>query len=228
MPTKESPMTFVPLPREFYQPSARIVARDLLGHLLLRRTSKGLFGGAIVETEAYLCEDDPACHGAVGETSRNRVMWGEPGYGYVYYIYGNYHCFNTVCRPKGFAEAVLVRAIEATVGEEIMRQLRPVEQAKDLTNGPGKLCLALGIDRKLDGVDICSANSPLFVARNPNITAFLRQTGPIVTTTRIGITKAADLPLRFYLQGSHYISRKAKPPVAPSKRSNPGKPPNSA
>ena len=96
-------MEFTPLPRKFYEPSAAIVAERLLGHWLIRRTPHGLCGGAIVETEAYLCKDDPACHGAVGETPRNRVMWGEPGFGYIYYIYGNYHCFNAVCHQKGVA-----------------------------------------------------------------------------------------------------------------------------
>src|SRR5687768_14089444 len=104
-------MKFVPLPRSFYEPSAAVVAPQLLGHWLIRKTKAGFCGGAIVETEAYLCKNDPSCHGAVGETARNRVMWGEPGYGYVYYIYGNYHCFNAVCLPKGFAEAVLIRGV---------------------------------------------------------------------------------------------------------------------
>jgi DNA-3-methyladenine glycosylase len=201
-------MKFIPLPRPFYAPSAEIVAPQLLGHWLLRRTPKGICGGAIVETEAYLCKNDPSCHGAVGETPRNRVMWGENGHGYVYYIYGNYHCFNAVCRPRGIAEAVLVRAVEATFGEEILRAFRPVAETQNLTNGPGKLCVALDIDRNLDGVDLCDADSALFIARNPMLELFRKERGPTITTTRIGITKAADLPLRFYLDGSPFISRR--------------------
>jgi DNA-3-methyladenine glycosylase len=202
-------MEFSPLSRSFYQPTAAIVARELLGHFLIRRTEQGICGGAIVETEAYLCENDPSCHGAVGETSRNRVMWGEPGFGYVYYIYGNYHCFNTVCRPKGVAEAVLVRAVEVQFGEEIMQRLRPAKELHNLTNGPGKLCIAMDIDRNLDGVDLCDTNARLFVAKNPERRRFLKERSPVVTTTRIGITKAADLPLRFYLEGSPFVSKRA-------------------
>lgn len=215
-------MKFSALPRSFYQPTAAEVARELLGHWLVRRTAKGFCGGAIVETEAYLCENDPACHGAVGETPRNRVMWGEPGYGYVYYIYGNYHCFNTVCRPKGIAEAVLVRAVEANFGEEIMREFRAVQETSNLTNGPGKLCDAMDIDRKLDGVDLCDVNSPLFVARNLTLELFRKERGPIITTTRIGITKAADLPLRFYLEGSAFISRRISMKLKTKSRISPG------
>src|SRR5262245_5757234 len=102
-------MKFVPVPKSFYEPSAAAVAPMLLGHWLIRRTAKGLCGGPVVETEAYLV-GDPASHGFVGETNRNRVMYGPPGHAYVYLIYGNYFCVNTVCQPKGRAEAVLIRA----------------------------------------------------------------------------------------------------------------------
>ena len=125
-------------------------------------------------------------------------------------MYGNHWCFNVVCRPAGIAEAVLVRALEPAVGLDLMRARRPVANPHDLTNGPGKLCAAMDIDRSLDGVDLCDASSPLFIARNPALKSFLQQCGPIVTTTRIGITKAASLPLRFYLEGSPYISRRVK------------------
>ena len=198
-----------PLPRRFYEPSARVVAPALLGHWLIRRTANGLCGGPIVETEAYLV-GDPACHGAPGPTERNRVMFGEPGHGYVYLIYGNYYCMNTVCRPPGVAEAVLIRAVEVVLGEEWMRRRRPVDAARELTNGPGKLCQALDIDRDLDGVDLCDVCSPLFIARNPALRTFRRQRGPVVITARIGLTKAADLPLRFYLEGSVFVSQRKR------------------
>ena len=199
--------SFKPLPRRFYEPSAKVVAPALLGHWLIRNTANGPCGGPIVETEAYLV-GDPACHGAPGPTARNRVMFGTPGHGYVYLIYGYYFCMNAVCRPPGVAEAVLIRAVEAAVGEEFMRQRRPIEAARDLTNGPGKLCLAMNIDRSLDGVDLCDANSPLFIARNPAVEKFRKERGPVVTGTRIGLTKAANLPLRFYLEGSAYVSQR--------------------
>ena len=198
--------SFRPLPRRFYEPSAQAVAPALLGHWLVRNTPNGPCGGPIVETEAYLI-GDPACHGAPGPTARNRVMFGEPGHGYVYLIYGNYFCMNVVCQPPGVAEAVLIRSIEVALGEVSMRRRRQVDAVRDLTNGPGKLCLALDIDRRLDGIDLCDAKSRLFVARNPAVLKFRQERGPMVTTTRIGLTKAAHMPLRFYLEGSPFVSK---------------------
>jgi DNA-3-methyladenine glycosylase len=205
---------FNPLPQTFYRPSAETVAPRLLGHWLVRRTKNGFCGGPIVETEAYLV-DDPASHGFVGQTSRNRVLYGPPGYAYVYFIYGTYFCVNAVCREAGHAEAVLIRAIEAEFGVEQMMARRPVGKSILLTNGPGKLCVALDIDRKLDGENLCIAKSDLFIAANPEVDAFRRKRGPVVTTTRIGITKAAHLPLRFYLAGSAFISKPAPQSIAP-------------
>ena len=202
------PSPLRPLPRDFYEPSADIVAGRLLGHWLVRNTPAGPAGGPIVETEAYLC-DDPACHAAPGLTPRNRVMFGPPGHAYVYFIYGNHYCVNAVCRPAGIAEALLIRAIEAEWNPAFMRRQRPVRDVRQLTNGPAKLCQALAIDRKLDGVDLCDSAGPLFIARAPGLAPFLRERGPVVTTTRIGITKAAHLPLRFYLAASPYVSRLA-------------------
>src|ERR1041385_6262327 len=109
------------LPKSFYEPSAKVVAPLLLGHWLIRNTGAGPCGGIIVETEAYLT-DDPACHAAPGPTPRNRVMFGAPGHGYVYLIYGYHFCVNAVCRPAGVGEAVLVRAIEPLFGEDFMRR----------------------------------------------------------------------------------------------------------
>ena len=198
-----------PLPMSFYKPSAKVVARKLLGHYLVRRTPEGYCGGEIVETEAYLV-GDPACHAYPGETKRNRVMWGEPGRGYVYLIYGFYHCFNTVCRPAGEAEAVLVRAVEAKWGIPWMLGNRPVEQMKHLTSGPGKLCVAISIDRRHDGVNLCEDASEIYVAENPEVASFRRKNGPVIVTTRIGINVGADLPLRFYLDKSEFVSKRAK------------------
>ena len=198
----------VPLPRKFYEPSARVVAPKLLGHWLIRRTPRGPCGGPIVEVEAYI-KGDPAAHSFIGLTPRNRVMWGPPGHSYVYFIYGNHYCVNAVCRPAGAAEAILIRAVEPLVGLELMQAWRAVARPHLLTNGPGKLCAAMNIDRSLDGADLCDTNSPLFIARNPRLAGFLNQRGPIITTTRIGITKAASLPLRFYLEGSPFVSRRA-------------------
>jgi len=200
--------TLAPLPRRFYEPSAAQVAPKLLGHFLIRNTVSGPCGGVIVEAEAYLT-DDPACHAFNGETARNRSMFGPPGRAYVYFIYGNHWCVNVVCRPKGHGEAVLIRAIEPVVGEDWMRLRRSASGAFELTNGPAKLCAALEIDRALDGADLCDAGSGLWIARNPARAAFVHDLGPLTATPRIGITKAAELPLRFYLAGSPFVSRRS-------------------
>jgi len=157
---------------------------------------EGPMGGPIVETEAYLFED-PASHSFGGETARNRSMYGPPGHAYVYFIYGVHWCVNAVCCPKGVGEAILIRAIEPVVG-----------RIQRTTNGPGKLCAALGIDRALDGADLCDPGGGLFIAENPDFKSFLKQRGPVVRTTRIGITKSAELPLRFCLKKSPSLSRK--------------------
>ena len=199
---------FTLLPRSFYKPPADVVARRLLGHWLLRASPEGICGGPIVEVEAYLT-NDPACHAAVGPTSRNRVMFGAPGYAYVYFIYGCHFCVNAVCRPAGVAEAVLIRAVEPLFGEAIMRRRRRVSARSALTNGPAKLCEGMGIDSALAASDLCDAGSALFIARNPSLAQFRKQRGPLVRTARVGITQAAALPLRFYLSNSPFVSHRA-------------------
>jgi DNA-3-methyladenine glycosylase len=205
-------MNFVALPQSFYEPSAEAVAPRLLGQWLIRRTAGGFCGGPIVETEAYLAED-PASHGFGGETARNRAMYGPPGRAYVYLIYGAHFCVNAVCQRAGRAEAVLIRAIEAEYGQGLMRDNRPAAKPVSLTNGPGKLCAALAIDRKLDGTDLCDGQAELFIAVNPHLKLFRKERGPIITTTRVGIRRAAHLRLRFYLGGSAFISRRDRPPL---------------
>lgn len=196
-----------PLPAHFYAASAELVAPGLLGHYLLCRTATGLSGGVIVETEAYLAKD-PACHGFKGPTARNAAMFGPPGRAYVYFIYGNHWCFNAVCEKEGVPEAVLVRAIAPVFGVRSMRERRPVKTPGALTNGPAKLCQALGITRCADDVDLCATDSPVFIARNPNRSGLISGAGSLVRTTRIGISRAADWPLRFYLESSGYVSRR--------------------
>lgn len=136
-------------------------------------------------------------------------MFGPPGHSYVYLIYGYHFCVNAVCRPVDVAEAVLVRAIEPMFGEEFMRHQRPVSKLRDLTNGPAKLCEALSIDRGLDGIDLCDPKATLWIAENPDVESFREKQGPVIITTRIGITKAAAMPLRFYLDGSAWVSQRA-------------------
>lgn len=202
-------MEFEPLPIDFYLPSAAQVAPALLGHFLIHSAFSGPVGGMIVETEAYV-RNDPACHADRGKTKRTEVMFGPPGRSYVYLIYGFHYCFNTVCMPEGQAEAVLVRALEPIWNGAVMQKLRQTEDSRQWTNGPGKLCKALGIDKTLNALPLFEPDSKVMVAKNPDVDQARKRLGQIVTTTRIGINVAVDMPLRFYLEGSHYVSRKAK------------------
>jgi len=192
-----------PLPQSFYLQPTPQVARDLLGCLLIHETPEGPCGGLIVETEAYLCADDPACHAALGRTKRNAAMFGPPGHAYVYRIHQVF-CLNLVTAPEGVAEAVLLRALEPTVGADLMRRRRGQHALKDLCSGPGKLCQALGITLVHNGLSVMQP--PLYVSRVP---ASLRD-AQVTQTTRVGIhpDKGAELPLRFYLGDSPFISRR--------------------
>ena len=207
-PTSISVSRFTLLSRSFYEPSAARVAPRLLGHWLVRQTPEGPVGGIIVETEAYLA-DDPASHAYRGETARNRSMFGPPGHAYLYFIYGNHWCFNAVCAARGIGEAVLVRAIEPLFGVDWMRARRRVASDRQLTSGPGKLCAALGLDRSYDGVDLCDAGSTVFIAENPDRKKVLAGQGSVKVSPRIGITRAAHVPLRFYVRGNIHVSRRA-------------------
>lgn len=203
-------MKFRPLPRDFYNKDTVQVSQNLLGHFLLHRIGDVWCGGEIVETEAYVT-GDPASHAFVRETPRNRIMYGAPGHAYIYRIYGAHFCFNAVCREAGVAEAVLIRAIEPRFGLEAMKARRSVDPPM-LTNGPGKLCQALGITLAQDGADIAGVSSSLIIARNPNLDEFVAGRAPVVTTTRIGLTKAADWLYRWYLDGSPHVSRRVPRP----------------
>jgi len=200
------PLKFEPLPAEFYGGNAETVAPLLVGHWLVRRLPEGIAGGVIVETEAYLA-NDPACHAWRGRTERNASMWGPGGRAYVYLIYGFHHCLNAVCGPEGTAEAALIRAMEPLWGLEWMAARRGKGKPTELASGPGKLCHALGINRAQDGMDLCGADSEITIARNPGRDRLVAMAGGVKTTPRIGITKAADWPLRFLLRGNPHVSR---------------------
>ena len=193
------------LPASFYDRETEIVSRELLGAVLSCRTAEGLAAGRIVETEAYLGEHDPACHAAgPGLTERTRPLYGPPGIAYVYFIYGVHWCFNAVTREHGQPSAVLVRAVEPLEGVNLMRARRPAARTdRDLTNGPGKLCAALGIGPQHNGVPL--QTSPLMITRGITYAEDAIVTGP-----RIGITKAADWPLRFYVADSPYVSARPR------------------
>ena len=189
------------LPKDFYNRDTEIVAREMLGAVLECKTEDGIASGIIVETEAYIGEEDPACHAAVGRTRRTEPLYGPPGISYVYFIYGVHWCFNAVTRAAGLPSAVLVRALEPVEGLELMRARRgPKIQGVNLTNGPGKLCAALGIDGKMNGFSL--QRGPLVIRAGSPV-----DESKIVTAKRIGITKAADWPLRYYIRGNDYVSR---------------------
>jgi DNA-3-methyladenine glycosylase len=196
--------------RKFFARPPEIVAPQILGKLLARRTSSGWLAGRIVEVEAYLGPHitetpDPAAHSFRGVTDRNRVMFGPAGHAYVYFIYGMYYCVNVTCEPEGMAGAILIRALEPMLGQEEMALNRglPANAAPaKLTGGPGRLCVALDITRpEHNGLDLLDPDSPLQLRQDS-----WTQT-PIEITPRIGIRHAADLPLRFALAGNACVSR---------------------
>lgn len=196
-------MSLLPPPLEpsFYSHDTVTVARALLGRLLCRESAAGLTAGMIVETEAYLSRDDPACHASRGRTRRNASMFGPPGRAYVYFIYGNHFCFNVVTASAGTGEAVLVRALEPLDGQELMRQRRGGRDGIELTGGPGRLCQALAIDGSLDGHDL--QHPPLWISAGREVEA-----DAVISTPRIGISRAAERLLRFHLDGNQYVSRR--------------------
>jgi len=206
-PQSSSPSVRIhPLERAFFAPNPRRVARDLLGKVLVRHTEDATLTARIVEVEAYLGEGDPAAHSAAGQTLRNAVLFGPPGYAYVYFIYGNHHCLNVSCEPEGRAGGVLFRAVEPLSGIDKMAAARGIKLhgEKDLprlTSGPGRLCEAFCITRKRDnGCDLTSASSSLWIGDD----GFKAR--QIAITPRIGITKAADQPLRYILSGNRFVS----------------------
>ena len=189
-----------PLPVKFYDRDTEIVSRELLGAVLECRTADGVTRGRIVETEAYLGPDDPACHAAAGLTPRTLHLFGPPGLSYVYLIYGMYWCFNAVTRERGHGAAVLVRAVHPTDGLDLMRRRRPgVTKDRDLTNGPGKLCLAMGIDGSMSGTSL--QRGPIVIRDGEPV-----PDANVVVTPRVGITRAAEWPLRYLVRDDPFVS----------------------
>jgi DNA-3-methyladenine glycosylase len=176
------------------------LARYLIGKTLVHDLAPVRLAGRIVETEAYLV-GDAAAHSFRGETPRNRSLFLERGHAYVYFIYGNHFMLNVSSGPRGTGEGVLLRAAEPLEGIQKMRELRGTERLRDLARGPGRLAEAFEIDRKMDGADFCG-NGILWLG------SAVRPTGTIGTSVRIGITKEAHRPLRFYERGSAFVSGK--------------------
>jgi DNA-3-methyladenine glycosylase len=190
------------LPRAFFDRTATEVAPDLLGCVFWSEGPGGRVAVRLTEVEAYEGSLDPASHSFRGRTARNAVMFGPPGHAYVYFTYGMHYCANLVCQRPGDATAVLLRAGQVIEGNALAAERRNGQSERDLARGPGRLCQALAIDRTLDGTDVCTVGSPLGIGPpldRPDPAAI--RTGP-----RVGITKAADRPLRFWLAGDRYVS----------------------
>lgn len=196
------------LAREIFDAPPESVARALLGKILVRTDTPELLAGRIVETEAYLGELDPAAHTASGRTARNSVLFGPPGRAYVYSIYGMHYCLNVSCLADGVPGGVLFRALEPLAGIPSMRENRGLDQQasiRQLTSGPGKLCQAFRITRLAhNGADLTAANGSLYLCDDGC------NAGNIAVTPRVGIRKAADLPLRFFLAGNACVSARGR------------------
>lgn len=200
------------IPSAFYEQSTLEIARQLLGKTLVvipEGDEAGATAGIIVETEGYVGPEDPACHAYVGRTRRNDIMWGPPGLAYVYFTYGNHWMINAVTGPDGYAAAALIRAVQPVLGVEAMRDRRGLHLLKgkvedrQLTNGPGKLCQAMGINGSYNGQPLTGPR--LYIVETP----LSLQLPPfeVVETTRIGISRGKDFPWRYYVKGNRYVSR---------------------
>jgi DNA-3-methyladenine glycosylase len=197
------------LPRSFFDPVAVEVAPRLLGCVLSASSSDGEVAVALTEIEAYMGEVDPASHSYRGRTRRNAVMFGPPGHVYVYFTYGMHFCVNLVCSPEGIPTAVLLRAGAIVTGIELARARRSVRARRsgregpadrDLARGPARLCQALGIDLARNGLDACDAASPVRILAGPG------PVGAVCSGPRVGVSRAAEVPWRFWLEGEPTVS----------------------
>lgn len=202
------PGSAVPLRASFFERPAAMVARELLGCMLVSRIGGALTAGMIVETEAYLGADDAGSHAATrGITPRNRVMYGPPAHAYVYFIYGNHHMLNLVAEPEGVAGGVLIRAIEPVTGVPAMTERRAGRSGVELTNGPGKVAAALGVDLTHNGIPL---GEQLTVYAGTPLPDTL-----VATSGRIGLSAGHELPLRFYVRDNAYVSKARPGPRSP-------------
>jgi DNA-3-methyladenine glycosylase len=191
-----------PLPEAFYLRPVLEVARDLLGRLLVHDSAQGRVAVRLVEVEAYDgAGKDPASHAYRGRTPRNAVMFGPPGHAYVYFTYGMHFCMNVGCGPDGVAAAVLLRAGEVLSGQDVVAERRPAAKPRDYARGPARLCVALGIDRALNGTDLTKPRSALALEAGEPVPPAAVMTGP-----RVGVSSAADRPWRYWIAGDPTVS----------------------
>ena len=195
------------LKKSFYQRELLIIARELLGKVLVKSSIKEILAGKIVEVEAYHGDIDEAAHSYGGITKRNEIMFEAGGYLYVYFTYGAHHCCNVVTGKKDQGTAILIRAVETVIGLERMsknrfgRKLKSDKEIFNLTSGPGKVCQAFGIDRTHSGTDL--TGKEIFILDSEKI-----KSKEIGISKRIGITRSVDLPWRFFIKDNPYLSRK--------------------
>jgi DNA-3-methyladenine glycosylase len=187
--------------RDFFDRPAEEVAPALLGHVFAHRTAEGEVGVRLTEVEAYAGMVDPASHAYRGRTPRNAVMFGPPGYAYVYFTYGMHFCVNLVCCEEGNPSAVLLRAGAVVRGVELARARRPRSSVRDLARGPARLCRALEIDRRLGGADVCAPESPLRILAGDPVEPALIRSGP-----RTGVNGGKDTPWRFWIDDEPSVS----------------------
>lgn len=184
----------------FFARPADLVARELLGKVLVTTMGDSVTAGRIVETEAYLGADDPGSHAATrGITPRNRVMYGPPGHAYVYFTYGNHNMLNLVACPEGTAGGVLIRAVEPLSGEGVMSFRRGGREGVELTNGPGKVAQALGVELRHNGLEL---SGEIAVYDAPPVSP-----EQVATSGRVGLSAGHELELRYYIRGNAYVSR---------------------
>ena len=192
--------------RDFFKRTTVGLSKALLGTYLLHDSEEGRTAGRIVETEAYLFRGDPACHAARGETKRNSAMFGPAGHCYIYLIYGMHYCFNVVSGKEKEGEAVLIRALEPVEGIELMKKRRGTDLLRNLCSGPAKLVEAMGIRHAANGSSL--RTGPIRILTRDSYPPAHTRAPQTVVTNRIGISSGAELPLRFYVKGSEFISRK--------------------
>ena len=192
---------FKVLKREFYLRNTILVAKELLGKIIVKKNGRQLLSGKIVETEAYIGNHDPACHAYQNITGRSAMLYEKGGTIYVYFIYGNYYCFNLVTEKEGNGCAVLIRAVEPISGINIMKINRnKISKIIDLTNGPSKFCMAFGIGRNHNGLDATSSAIKVFEP-------VIKEKFDIITTKRIGISSGIELPYRYYIKNNPFVTK---------------------
>ncbi len=189
-----------PLSQSFYARDTLIVAKELLGKILVRQLPEGSIKAKIVEVEAYKGREDPASHAYKGSTPRNQLMFGKAGFSYIYFIYGNHYCLNVTAEREGIPGAVLIRAVEIIDGVELAQKNRKAKSLTDLSNGPGKLTKALNITKSQNGIDLTTSQK-LFI-----VNAHTKESFEMATSKRKGIKTGVEKRWRFYLKDNEFVS----------------------